>query len=387
MSYVLQIWELPHDRRWPTTVREATALVMELHGPTPGQNPKFLEFAKRLTARYPCVTAPADAPHASMAAWIDGPLDGITDEAVYGIGLEIDLIDEVRPFVISTAIALGLCVEDEQAGEYFLANGSVLSIDVELRRRAAASAVETGNEPKAKLPSREELTEHIIAEIGPVLEHDGFARAPEHDGRGGIYLVTAYAKTTPSGWHRLEITAVSDGQKSCKFHLDWICSHKASSDLRNRIKYDGNVPADAVDFGFSLLRQHRWIDDRDGLLTPDGPDGTERKYFVPSRDDLARCTRHLVLQIEKRLLPMIAAFEDLTTLDRLVNPDPVTASPFFVRYESGAYHIAVAYLAGNPRLSALCAEFFEKSQAETMFMEGQRKHLHKCIAYMRTFIA
>lgn len=357
---------------------------MELHETRIGQNPKFLEFAKRLTSRYPCVMAPnSEVLPQSMAAWTDGPLDGVTDEAVYGIGLEIELIDEVRPFVINTAISLGLCVGDEQAGEYFLANDAVLSIDAELRRRAAAKAVAAGIQPKVKFPSREELTESIIADIGPLLEHNGFVRTPEDDAKGGIYIVTAYAKTTPTGWHRLEITAASDGQKICKFHMDWTSWHKASSDLRNRIKYDGNVPEDAAAFSLCLMRQHRWIDDSDGVLTPDGPDGSERKYFVPSRDDVSRCTRHMVIQIEKRLLPMIAAFEDLHALDRLLNSDPVTASPFFQRYESGAHHLAVACLANNPRLEELCAEFSEKTQAETMFMEGQRKHLHKCIAFMR----
>ncbi|MDC8015316.1 hypothetical protein [Tahibacter soli] len=385
MSYVLQIWELPQGSGWPTTVREASALVMGLHGPTPGQNPKFLEFARRLTARYPCITTPdEDLPEGAELVWTDGPLDGITDEAVYGIGIDTDTLVDVRPFVITTALSLGLNVEDDQAGEYFLANGGVLSVDIEIRRRDAAAAAAAGQPAAPALPSREELSERIVADIGPLLERHGLARAPQDDAIGGIYVARGYEKSTPAGRHKISLNAISDGKKTCRITLDWTCWHYATSALRKHIKFDGVVPADAPDFGAGVVRLHRWIDDRDGVLTPDGPDGKDRVYAVPHRDDIGRCTSHLARQIEKRLLPMIAQFETVEDFDRLANPDPVTDSPFFDRYyDGGAIHIAAAYLAGNPRLAALCDEFWNNTQQEAMFMEGQRLHLRKCIAWVR----
>lgn len=384
MSYVLQIWELPQGKSWPTSVREATSLVMALHGPTPGQNPKFLEFARRLTARYPCITTPdEDLPEGAELVWTDGPLDGVTDEAVYGIGVDTDALVDVRPFVIHTALSLGLCVEDDQAGEYFLANGSVLSVDIEIRRRDAAAAAVAGQPVAPRLPSREELSERLVADIGPLLERHGFARAQQHDAAGGSYIVRGYEKSTPAARHKLELVAVSDA-KRCTITLDWTSWHLPTSELRNRIKFDDNVPADAPDFGVCLMRMHRWMDDRDGVLSPLGSSGSNRVYVVPDRDDVARCTSHLATKIEKRLVPMVAQFDTIESFDRLVNPDPVTASPFFDRYyDGGAFHVAAAYLAGNPRLAALCDEFWNNTQQEANFMEGQRLHLHKCIAWVR----
>lgn len=385
MSYVLQIWELPQGSGWPTSVREATALVMGLHGPKPGQNPKFLEFARRLTARYPCIMTPdEDLPDGAELVWSDGPLDGITDEAVYGIGVETESLIDVRPFVITTALSLGLNVEDEQAGEYFLANGGVLSVDAEIRRRSAAAAAAAGQPAVPTLPDREALAEQLVADIGPLLERHGITRAPQHDAVGRNHVVRAYEKSTPAGRHRLELVAISDGTKRCTIALDWTCWHYATSALRQRIKFDGDVPADAPEYSVGLIRMQRWMDDRDGVLTPGSSPADNAVYVVPSSDDVARCTAHLARKVEQRLLPMIDAFDDLASFERLANPDPVTQSPFFERYhDGGAVHIAAAYLAGSPRLEALCREFWDATQKPTTFMEGQRLHLHKCIGWVR----
>lgn len=385
MSYVLQIWELPQGSGWPATVREASALVMGLHGPTPGQNPKFLEFARRLTARYPCITTPdEDLPAGAELVWTDGPLDGITDEAVYGIGVDSGSLIDVRPFVITTALSLGLNVEDDQAGEYFLANGSVLSVDIEIRRHAAAVAAAAREPAAPALPSREELAERLAADIGPLLERHGLVRAPQLDAIGGIYVARGYEKSTPAGRHELSLNAFSDGKKTCRISLDWTCWHYPTSALRQRIKFDGDVPADATDFSAGVVRMHRWMDDRDGVLTPGKSRADNPTLDVPSIDDIGRCTAYLARQVEKRLLSMIAQFETVEDFDRLANPDPVTASPFFERYyDGGAVHIAAAYLAGNPRLGALCDEFWDNTQKEALFMEGQRLHLRKCIAWVR----
>jgi hypothetical protein len=378
MSFVLQIWELPQGREWPKTIKEATALVSGLHGQYPGQNPKFIEFARRLTARFPCIMSPeADALDEDEAAWTDGPLDGVTDEAVYGIGINTDRLDDVRPFVIETALALGLSVEDEQAGEYFFANGVVLSIEQvwEAQRRAEAAAAPL-------LPSKEELSERVCADLADVLTRHGFARAPERDGRGPGYVSTAYLRSTGSSWHQLSVSVAEEGEKQRDFSVEWIPCHMPSSVLRNSIKHDGNIPADASDFTLGRIHQHRWIDDAAGLLEPRGRNG-HRHYFVRRHADIAPRTQHLAQQIETRFAAMLAAFDDAQAFDRLVNPDPITGSLFHERYDSGAHHIIAAYLADSPRLEALCAEFWDSTQKPTNFMEGMRLHLHRCIAYVR----
>lgn len=372
MSFVLQIWELPPGSAWPRTITEATALVSGLHGGGHGQNPKFIELARRLTARFPCITS--DEGDEDGAAWTDGPLDGITDEAVYGVGLDTDRLEEVRPFVIETALALGLSIEDEQAGEYFLANGQVLSLEAEWEAQRRAEA--------ADLPSKEALSERVCADLADVLARHGFKRAPQQDSRGAGYVSVAFMRRKLSGWHQLTVSVGSD-DKQRDISVEWIPCHMPSSVLRNHIRYDGDVPADATDFTLGRIAQHRWIDRAAGLLEP-SRNGDWLNYVVRRVDDIAPRVAHLVQQIESRLIPMVLSFDDPQAFDRLVNPDPVTGSVFHERYhDDGAHHIIAAYLADNPRLDLLCAEFWDKTQQPTRFMEGMRLHLHKCITHVR----
>lgn len=380
MSFVLQIWELPQGSAWPTTVKEATALVSGLHGGGHGQNPKFTELARRLTARFPCITS-EDADE-DGAAWTDGPLDGITDERVYGIGLDTDRLEEVRPFVIETALALGLSVEDEQAGEYFLANGRVLSLEAEWEAQRRTEAAAAAKAVAADLPSKEALSERVCADLADVLACNGFKRAPQHDSRGAGYVSVAFLRRKLSGWHQLTVSVGSD-ENQRDISVEWIPCHMPSSVLRNHIRYDGDVPADAQDFSLGRIAQHRWIDRSAGLLEP-SRSGDWIKYVVRRPEDIAPRTAHLAQQIETRFMTMVLSFDDPQAFDRLVNPDPVTSSVFHERsYDDGAHHIIAAYLADNPRLDLLCAEFWDKTQQPTRFLEGMRLHLHKCIAHVR----
>jgi hypothetical protein len=89
--------------------------------------PEFPALAGQLTARYPCICSPEMEEVAEEEwAWSDGPLDGDSETAVYGIGINHDRTDEVVPFVISTARALGLNVLDEQRGICFMKDGTVI---------------------------------------------------------------------------------------------------------------------------------------------------------------------------------------------------------------------------------------------------------------------
>ncbi len=60
-------------------------------------------------------------------AWTDGPVNGQCDSLVYHIGINRDLLDEVRSLVVVEANALGLHVLDAQAGDVFFATGEVLT--------------------------------------------------------------------------------------------------------------------------------------------------------------------------------------------------------------------------------------------------------------------
>ncbi len=140
MSYVLQIWESPI----PSSVQEAEEIsdrLQDLEGP---QNPKFIELAKRLTQRYPCITqltGDEDEGYEN-GVWSVGPLDGTSNNPIYGLGIATDYLTEVVPFVQATANALGLTAYDPQSGDAHLPNGVVLAMPGQLTSASKAAVID-----------------------------------------------------------------------------------------------------------------------------------------------------------------------------------------------------------------------------------------------------
>lgn len=123
MSYVLQIWDQP----LPTTVCQATEFVHELvNAPgSPEVNPKFIEAARRLTAKYP-FNEDSNV-ESENEVWSDGPLTPRRGKPLWGVGLLSDRAGEVQPFVVSVSNQLGLVVYNMQLGKVYLPGGAVLS--------------------------------------------------------------------------------------------------------------------------------------------------------------------------------------------------------------------------------------------------------------------
>jgi len=104
MSYVIHIWEEPV----PTSLEHASELVGELiRAPKAAeQNPKYVEAAKRLTAKYPFGEDPGVDPEGEV--WSDGPLRPRRGERIWGVGLLSQYVSEVQPFVVSVSNQLVL---------------------------------------------------------------------------------------------------------------------------------------------------------------------------------------------------------------------------------------------------------------------------------------
>ncbi len=169
MSYILHIWEHPV----PTSVAEATQIQSRLHAQRGAQNPKFIELATRLTERHPCITTLDDED--PEAVWSDGPLDGKTERAVYGIGIQTEFLNTVVPFVVETAGALGLTVFDMQAGEARLPGGRVLT----LPGRMPVDFTPLPAKPE-ELESKRQVAQLILEGLRPLLESHGFNLAKQH---------------------------------------------------------------------------------------------------------------------------------------------------------------------------------------------------------------
>ena len=76
----------------------------------------FHELIDRLTARYPCICDPTRA-DSDDGPWCSGPLRQKRYTRATVLGLIFSRVDEVLPFVIETATAMGLTVVDWQTGQ------------------------------------------------------------------------------------------------------------------------------------------------------------------------------------------------------------------------------------------------------------------------------
>ncbi len=132
LSYVIHIWDQPTPASWT----QAQALLERLAKQAAPANPRFAKLAQGLQASFPALGT----------AWtLDSP-DGVLDEAVWSLGLESGLLPSLYPRLIDQALALGLCVLDEQTGECFvpgpyrLSAAGVQPLDWKTPARAAAPA-------------------------------------------------------------------------------------------------------------------------------------------------------------------------------------------------------------------------------------------------------
>lgn len=126
MSCILQIWQQPAERALPASVDEAHALVMSLQRRLPVDNARYIALAERLTRVLPEYPGQEDEGSGECAG-SDAPLDGMTLRAVFTLVWTAAMVEHSRALVLNEAIALGLCVLDEQAAELWLPDGRVIS--------------------------------------------------------------------------------------------------------------------------------------------------------------------------------------------------------------------------------------------------------------------
>ena len=87
---------------------DAVDALIEAEGARPSL---FDDLHGKLTAQYPCI---CDLPDDEIddGAWSDGPLINNFGHRAAVLGMSYSQVDEVLPFVISTANAMGLAVFD-----------------------------------------------------------------------------------------------------------------------------------------------------------------------------------------------------------------------------------------------------------------------------------
>jgi hypothetical protein len=376
MSYVIQLWEQPANLPLPTTVAEADAMLDTLDAKSPGQNPKFIAFAKRITKRFPCVTSPeCEDLESYELAWTDGPLDGITQGAVYSIGLSSARLDDVRPFVLYVAQAEGLCVGDDQAGEFYFGYGRNLSVHDE---QVAAEALRA----LPNRPSNRELLEAVASRFSTFLaKHKFVLDTDKVIDEGDHYTERHWIHRGEAGWINFSVqTRELSNPTRCELDVDSAIGFHAASDLKLRIHYDDAVPANHEPICSEFFQLGHWLSEPDRLFV-----GSDRRFGVRHRDDMASVSAHLLSQIESHLLPIWAHHDSIDNADRLMNALPLSKNPMVRNYLPYADdYILIAYLAGNPRLDEICEEFIALTGPGSQPLGfGSYDFVHKCIAYVR----
>ncbi|MGE8224353.1 MAG: hypothetical protein ACN6RK_01085 [Stenotrophomonas sp.] len=118
MSYTLDliVGPLPQDDKqaWQhiETLRES------YYDDSREKAPALVELHAVLTARYPCLCSyPDDDPEMDNSPWADGPMIGNFAHEMGMLAISFSRVDEVAPFIIAEANALGISVADGQSAE------------------------------------------------------------------------------------------------------------------------------------------------------------------------------------------------------------------------------------------------------------------------------
>lgn len=362
MSYVLHIWGHPEHLSLPASVEEADGFLSVAMKINVGQNSKFLTLAGQLTAKYPCLcSAEAEVLPQDELAWSDGPLNGRTESAVYSIGLNVSMLDEVLPFVVETAKALGLSVMDEQAGQVFLANGRVLSVP----RPVPANPAPLKNYDDC--PKPQQVRQIVFERLAPFLEKHGY-KARKSD--------TSFICRFPNGWHTLEIDTLDYWPSSAVFRVGGFFRFNPVTDLICSIN---GTPSEEIKHHYTrVLGQKMWMDEeREFIRKPN------KEYQIKSFSELDMVMQHLIGKLESVVLPLVEKCKTIEGLDEVMNPVPVSDSIFFSSYERGAEHIIAAYIAHNPRLEDLCEECLTITEKRNGYPH-LKELLRKCVDYVHT---
>ena len=361
MSYVLQIWNPAHATTRPTRVEQAVALVTSLRQERPGTNPKFVALAQKLTEKYPDLAdVLAQEDEDAECAWSDGPIDGKTESAVFNLGLNVALLEKVRPFVIRHAIALGLSVLDEQAGQAWLADGGMLRMP-----RLVPPPVEKAAEEEP--PNARELADIVFERMRQVLDAEGYT---------GNRSETTFVRNHAAGWHELSIGITDFWPTSVMFCVYAGSRFHAVAELNHAVANPELLPenvARQVTVGFP---QSSWMDEKKLPFL-----GVNESYDVRYRANLEPALAHLVMKLKTRVLPLLEQCETLDGIARIVFQEPVSRSDYGWN-SGGATAILVAYLTNRPDLDAICEALLKRHAKNKL--PSYLQATQRCVDYVRS---
>jgi hypothetical protein len=327
MSYVLHLWEHPV----PASVAEADQIHTRLSAERTGQNPKFVELAKRLTGRYPCMTAlEEDDDGFEEVAWSDGPLDGETDSPVYSVGVQPAMLGKVVPFVAATAGALGLLVYDMQAAEVHLPGGRVLTLP---GRKPVDFYQPVDPE---RLESKAQVAQILQETLRPLMESHGF-KAIKKDG--------SFKRRT------------KEAEQHLYYNIVDYCPRYVIEFFFSVTPLFGGLLQEIAARSYSLDMEQAAR--QAGVARFGDQPHLNGRSEVAGVSGLMRWAGRLADFLAAAVIPIARQCGTIEALDKLVNASPPSAGPF-KKLSSGA---PLAYAAKNPRFDELAEEWVQSKPA------------------------
>lgn len=355
MSYILKIWEPAAGDPPMRDLTAVLAAVADLQEGRAAPARRFGPFLEALTRRHPDITSPeAEELPESEWAWSDGPLlPGRS--AVLVLGLRSENVDRVRPFVIEQAMQSGLAVLDAQAAEAYLPG---------VGRLGGRISADAARRPAVDLPSAGEVGTAVADALDPMLGIIGFKRAKSRP---------TFKRSFPGGRQLVELIIDDNGTAGIEFNILCTFYFDKLAELLIPVSLPHLHPSVAKDLPTMVLRQEKWIAATESFVDP-----RSRNYVVRTRPELARALSHLAAQWEQRVQPILQQATTLEGADRLLNTQPLTASPFFHGFRGMYVNVLLVYLTRNSRVQ----EIGESILAEAL-EKPQRERVGSCMAYVR----
>lgn len=235
------------------------------------------------------------------------------------------MLNEVRPFVMNTANALGLTLFDSQAAEVHLPSGQVLT----LPGRAPASFVRSES---SQLESKGEVAQIIRDGLAPLMEANGFKTL-----KGEVFFRRRSKECT----HELVFDLVDYAPRFDLAVYYWVVP-KLEPRLMALL---GRLTASACTVDLGKLASMK------AVPVPGAAKYSGREWIVEDPAALNHMVDELRDFLARGVLPFMSGCDSLVDLDRLLNRLPAAESPFV----ADNIDMLVAHAAKNPELNALIA--------------------------------
>ena len=349
MSYSIYLYDPSQTTKGaPRTIADFDVILADLQDRHPGRSAKFQRFAGLLAERI-------RSGDEEVGAWRTDPVATAKELTSALWNLDLPAADPMRAMrhVVECATASGLAAYDDETGLGFLPDGRVVPAERQQEWEDARDALSD----ESLVQTRPQLRQKLEARLVRILGGKGFsidkAVAKEYGADVGL------RRAIDGGVQYLSVK-IEGASPSFRSSILFVGYLDPVTELFRQVLTEP-LPLFGKTFGFELRE-----------LAADFE--TSRLWLEPD----AKLDTTLGLLVHKAL-PLLDAASDLRGADWLLN-DPASPMRLHMKRWYTVASLAVAFLAGNPRLDALGAELVESSKDR---VDGTPAHLQALLAHIR----